>query len=109
MKVKLALVAAMLATSAHAEFWDGNKLYEKMRGETLEQMQALGYVMGVSDVGQGSNHCPTANVTAGQMEDVVRRYLFNNPSVRHYTADSLILRALKLVFPCQQSGGGKSL
>lgn len=102
---RLVIAALLVASSAHAEFWDGNKLLAKMNGEIVEQMQALGYVMGASDVGYGTNHCPPSNVTAGQMEDIVKRHLNNNPATRHFTADSIIYRALRNVFPCQQSGG----
>jgi hypothetical protein len=41
------------------------------------------------------------------MEDIVKRYLNNNPAVRHLSADTIVNRALALVFPC--STGGKKL
>jgi hypothetical protein len=107
MKARLFFCAALLAGSAHAEFWDGNRLLDRMNGGIAEQMQALGYVMGISDMGQGTLHCPPPNATAGQMEDIVKRYLNNNPAVRHLSADTIVNRALALVFPC--STGGKKL
>ena len=107
MKARLFSCAALLAGSAHAEFWDGNKMLDRMNGGIAEQMQALGYVMGISDMGQGTLHCPPPNATAGQMEDIVKRYLNNNPAVRHLSADTIVNRALALVFPC--STGGKKL
>ena len=107
MRGKLFFSAALLAGSAHAEFWDGNRLLDRMNGGIAEQMQALGYVMGISDMGQDTLHCPPPNATAGQMEDIVKRYLNNNPAVRHLSADTIVNRALALVFPC--STGGKKL
>jgi hypothetical protein len=107
MKAQFVLASLLLTTSVHAEFWDGNRLLDRMNGGIAEQMQALGYVMGISDMGQGTLHCPPPNATAGQMEDIVKRYLNNNPAVRHLSADTIVNRALALVFPC--STGGKKL
>lgn len=104
MKAKLFLCAALLAGTAYAEFWDGNKLLSRLRGDAGDQAVAIGYIMGVSDAGHNATHCPPNNATAGQMEDIVKRYLNNNPAVRHLSADTIINRALGLVFPCQNGG-----
>jgi hypothetical protein len=44
--------------------------------------------------------CLPANVTVGQMQDVVENYLREHPENRHFTAASLIADALQRKFPC---------
>ena len=105
------LILALLCGSAHAEFWDGNKLHNHLSGTTGEQLLGLGYVMGVADSLQHVTFCPPANVTAGQVRDMVANYLNNVPADRHLTADGLINKVLKGVWPCAQrpAPSGRSL
>ena len=109
MKRALVLVALM-ARTAHAEFWDGNTLLQRMTGNHSEQMNALGYVMGVADSYNGKEFCPrSGNITSGQINDVVKVYLERNPSLRHLTGDLLTMVALSQVWPCpknNQRGNG---
>lgn len=101
---KLVLCVALCATSAYAEFWDGNQLLERLNSSsTVARATALGYIMGVSDTMQGANHCPPENVTAGQLQDMVTNYLNNVPAQRHKTADTLVLLVLRGAFPCANS------
>ena len=106
----LILCTALLAGTAHAEFWDGNTLLQRMTGNHSEQMNALGYVMGVADAYNGKEFCPrSGNITSGQINDVVKVYLERNPSLRHLTADLLTMVALSQVWPCpknNQRGNG---
>ena len=103
---KLILVLVLVAGTAQAgTFWDGNKLYSKLRGETMEQMQALGYVMGVSDAEDTATICSPNTVTSGQMFDIVKQYLENNPAVRHFPADTLVKVVLGRVWPCEKKKG----
>ncbi len=104
---KLLLALAFVAGSAHAEFWDGNELFAKMNGSGMEQIMALGYVMGVFDSQRSSTVCPPVNsgITAGQMRDVVKNYLDRNPQHRHHTGDLLTVVALSSVWPCKKGNG----
>lgn len=103
-----ALVLLALCTTAHAEFYDGNKLLERLTSTSAyERGVGLGYVMGVHDTMQGVNHCPPKNAQAGQVRDLVENYLTNTPANRHYSGDSLVLQALKIAFPC--TSGGRTL
>ena len=65
----------------------------------------LGYVMGVAELaGQGSvkpRACFSAQVTSGQMVDVVRQWLDRNPARRHLPAAGLVATALQQAFPCR--------
>lgn len=103
MKLKITLMAILLgATSAQAEFKDGNKLLSQMQGTTMEQMIAMGYVTGVADALHGVVACPPANVTAGQLNDMVLKYLENFPQTRSFSGDVIVQRVLVTVWPCKK-------
>ena len=103
---RLILTLALVAGAAHAgTFWDGNKLYNKLQGNTMEQMQALGYIMGVADALDTATICAPNNVTAGQINDMMKNYLENYPAVRHLAADSLISLVLGRMWPCEKKKG----
>ena len=103
---RLLLMAVMAAsTLAHAQFWDGNKLYHEMTGSTNDKLMALGYVVGVADALGNVTHCAPANVTAGQVFDMTRQYLEENPSLRHFSADLIVSRVMGRVWPCAKQKG----
>jgi hypothetical protein len=95
----------MVPTMASAEFMSGNNLLSDMNGDIVDQMIALGYVMGVSDVFTNGTVCPPNNVTAGQVKDIIKRHLEANPSIRHFTADSIIKNKLEETWPCRRGRG----
>ena len=99
------IILALCATSAQAEFLDGNDLLRFINStEAHERAVAIGYVMGVSDSHRGITHCNiSSGVTAGQMRDIVKQHLERNPQIRHQTADVLASQALAAVWPCQRS------
>lgn len=111
MKLKVLLAGLLIGTSAHAAFWDGNRLLAALNDDTFHgRGTALGYIMGVHDMMENINHCTTSNVTAGQLRDIVRNYLTNVPAERHQSADFLVLKALEIAFPCaNRPRGGRQL
>lgn len=104
---KFAIILAMLASSAHAEFMTGNKLLELMqeKDSPTRSSFSIGYVIGVSDSGAGAVHCAPQDVTAGQVRDLVKAYLEQSPAVRHLPADTIILSLMKTAWPCARKGG----
>ena len=102
---KLVLAMSLLASSAHAEFFTGNNLYSKLTSSGMDQILALGYVMGVFDTKRGVDFCPPGEVVAGQVKDIVQNYLERAPQHRHLTGDILTLAALGSVWPCKQQRG----
>lgn len=106
MKKQIAASILLLCSVAQAgTFWDGNTLYNKLNGSTMEQMQALGYIMGAADALDKATVCAPLNVTAGQMNDMMKNYLENYPAVRHLAADSLISVVLGRMWPCEKKKG----
>jgi hypothetical protein len=101
---KLIVLTMLAAGAAHAEFYTGNDLLERMNGTEVQKLIALGYVGGVADAMNNRVICmPSA--TLGQTRDIVKQYLENNPSIRHYSADSLIQSVLSSMWPCAKKGG----
>ena len=101
--MKRFLAIALVATSAHAEFFSGNDLLQRMDSDSpVQRSLSLGYVMGVADAHFGVTQCAPDSVTSGQMRDMVRNYLTNVPGERHFAADSLVVRVLKAAWPCPE-------
>jgi hypothetical protein len=99
-------IAALLfiPAMAQAEFFTGNQLLSRLNGDSLDRVQAIGYIQGVSDAYVRIVFCPPDNVTAGQLSDMIRNYLTNSPASRHRTADALIAEAFAQVWPCAKRG-----
>ena len=102
---KLFLLALLAATTVHAEFRTGNKLLDDLNGENYyAKGVAMGYIMGATDAGSGSNHCPPASVTAGQVQDMVKNTLETVPAIRHFSADLIVNYVLNKAWPCAKKG-----
>lgn len=78
-----------------------------MQGSTEERTIAMQYINGVVDgiyqaeaIAQREFLCPPANVTIGQMRDVVRKHLDSYPATRHLLSGSLVYVALSSAWPC---------
>ena len=86
---KLIAIVGLVCTSAHAEFWTGNVLLDRIKSENVvDRALGLGYVMGAFDNGHGATHCTPQNVTAGQAQDMVKQHLESVPSARHLPAEA---------------------
>ena len=105
---KLLLCLLMVPAMARAEFFTGNNLLALLKSNnSMDLVQGLGYVQGVFDSHVKVTICPPPNITAGQVSDMVRNYLDNNPATRNYSADSLISNALRQVWPCANRTPGR--
>jgi len=102
--MKKLLILLAFCGSAHAEFRDGNKLLSDLQGDIYDRMHALGYIVGVADMGRGFVNCMPENATAGQINDMVKNYLINTPADRHLTGDVIVNKVLKAVWPCAKRG-----
>lgn len=103
----LLLVASL---SANAEFMSGNKLLDALNMEPgIQRGAAMGYIMGISDMGWGFTHCTPGSVTLGQILDLVRNHLTASPEIRHRTGDILVTQVLGATWPCQKKQKGQEL
>lgn len=102
---KALLIAMLYCGMAHAEFKDGNKLYEQINsGKDSDWFVVIGYIMGVADAGQGTVSCPPSTVTAGQLFDMVKQQLEKFPAGRHFSGDVIVNYTLSKTWPCAKKG-----
>lgn len=107
---KLLIALLFVPTMAQAEFWTGNKLYERLSStEVTDRIMGMGYVMGVYDVAVHALFCPPGSetsITAGQVRDMAFNWLGNNPHRRNESAEKLVTEAFRQAWPCRNRGGG---
>ncbi len=103
MKTAAIVLALLAATPAQAEFYDGNRLLQRMNGDAMDQMSALSYVAGVWDSMMGVMICPPPNVMLNQVRDMTKALLVDHPEYRHQGADRFVIAAGAKTFPCPKS------
>lgn len=107
MKRTIATVAAvltLLSAPAHADFKSGNELLDHTNVDNYyNKGNAMGYIMGVVDAYSSIYICPPATITGGQVQDIVKSYLAQNPATRHEGASILVFRAMVEFFPCKKA------
>lgn len=107
---KLIAIAALMCGTAHAEFFTGNDLLNRLNSEnTYERGTAIGYILGAHDTGRGAVHCSPDGATGTQVRDIVKAHLESTPEVRHLAADSHVTFILRKVWPCAEKKKGTSL
>ena len=115
------LAVLLTAGEGRADFFDGQKLNEVCNdGERDDQDslipfgQCMGYIAGVYDAGKvldtatdkrqwkgGWTACVPDGVPAGQLKEVVKKWLRAHPERWHYAAGGLVARAFDESFPCR--------
>lgn len=103
--IKTFIAALAVCGSAHAEFYSGNDLLDRLNGNEYQKLLGMGYIAGVSDALQRLVICVPESVTLGQIRDMIKSHLETNVANRHYSADSLISNHLIKVWPCAKKGG----
>lgn len=103
-KVVLSL-SIFLCAHAGAEFLDGNRLLSDLKSaDAFERGIAMGYILGIADRGRSVTNCMPSNVTAGQLQDMVKQHLELFPGARHYTGDVIVSYVLSQAWPCAKKG-----
>jgi hypothetical protein len=98
-KLIFALVTYVALTAFAQHKQDGNELLVHINEETsFSYAVALGYIRGVSD----SMACIPSQVNNGQLVDIVKKYLEQNPESRHEYRGVLVIRALSKAYPCKK-------
>ena len=89
-------------------FYTGSQLWSRCSDKgDLNFGLCRGYVMGIADAMMsgsgllGRRACLAEGVTGGQAQDVVTRFLEQNPELRNYAAADLATEALADAFPCK--------
>ncbi|MBT6220417.1 MAG: hypothetical protein HN578_06065 [Rhodospirillales bacterium] len=102
------------ATSAGL-FMDGNKLHDMCNKDTArDQGFCLGFITGVADSLEGAadilnfvladkfkpGTCVPKNVNIGQLRDIAKKHLQDNPQSRHKSAWEIVSSSFGNAFPC---------
>jgi len=89
---------------AKAEFYTGNELKKHCENSSnpVSTSFCIGYVAGVVDAQTNIMVCPPTNSTVGQMEAIVKKYISENPSQLHKSADTVVTIAIAKDFPCKK-------
>ncbi len=106
----LAIMVLFIPLDSTAQFYNGNKLVEFMRehdrfdrgdqnASLLSAARFSGYVIGVYDATEGIVFATQSNVTVGQINAVVGKYLKENPEKWNQPAHLLVIEALQKAFP----------
>lgn len=96
----------MVPCVASANFWTGNDLYTKLSSsEGVERIHGYGYVTGAFDVASYIWFCPPTGggITVGQISDIAKNWLANNPHRRNEAAEKLLREAYSQVWPCPKA------
>ena len=111
MKKKLMLLVLMIFSECSYANTTGNELAELMvlyenDNDNLKSAYMAGqyhaYIVGVIESTEGIIWCNPGNVTNGQLNKIVSKYLHNNPEKLHFDAYSLVTQALKEAFLCKK-------
>jgi hypothetical protein len=99
---KLFLIFAFFSASAFAQMKnDGNELLADLQnGSDFRKGISWGYISGIADY--SPYICPPEGVIHGQIYDIVKNYLEQTPSIRHFKRQYIIEAALVNAFPCKQ-------
>ena len=110
--MKKLVFLVLVISFSFAGFIDGNELYESglesykidigQRGSWIDVGFYAGYVDGVFDAYVGLLFCPPNNIKAGQVYDIVFKYLQNHPENRNLSANTLVFKALNKIWPCKK-------
>jgi hypothetical protein len=105
----LATLLFLFFIIVYAQFKTGNNIYSMLTNsnsnmfiQAAEENYAMGYIIGVYDSFDGIFFSAPTGVTQGQVFDVVKKYLEENPASRHEIASKLIIRALAEAFPIKK-------
>ena len=104
--VGLALML-LLSTNGHAQMWeDGNELHTDCGKENMFSAgYCSGYIVGVLDANERASfspYCRPEGATKGQMRDIVKKWLADNPAYRTIPADAAVTAAMMEAFPAKR-------
>lgn len=67
--------------------------------DPVKEALFMGYVSGVVDANT-EKLCMPAEITLQQVADITRKYLEQNPDIRHYAGRGFVLLSIAEAFPC---------
>ena len=111
-RILMVMLVMSWASPGWAGFKAGNELFAecqvaKTDNTYYQRGYCLGYIVGAFDASAGADggvggitFCAPVGVESGQVQDIVVKWLDDNPQHRHHSAHSLVAAALSEVWPC---------
>jgi hypothetical protein len=86
------------------DFAEINKMQDSSgrEGNPFDAGVASGFIAAIQESFDGSAFCIPKNVTRGQINATVEKWLDANPEAWHLPAWGLVMKALSAGFPCKQ-------
>ena len=109
----LFFIGLFLSLNSSAQFKSGNELKSNLDdANSYVTGVGFGYIIGVADtIGALGYVCLPSGETgvrAGQIKDVVHKYLRTKPEILHKSAADLVYFSLKEIWPCKKASSGNS-
>lgn len=101
-RLSAVLLTVVISFNAKAGFDDGNSLHENCQAsDDYKWFLCIAYIKGTIDASNtfAKLACIPPNATAGQLRDIVSKWLRENPEYRSSKAATLVLAAIKEAFP----------
>ena len=103
MKKFFFLIALLFSLNGYAStfmYQNGNELLKKINSSNVsEKLLGTGYIIGVIDAKLFK--CDWTNIQLEQLVDSVKKYLENNPNLRHFNAASIVENVLRKDYNCR--------
>jgi hypothetical protein len=105
MKTRTLILIMLLALPVNASlsrgnYFSGTDMYAfATSDDPVKEALFAGYVSGVIDANT-EVLCVPAEVTLQHVADITRKYLEQNPDIRHYAARGFVLLSIAEAFPC---------
>lgn len=96
-----------MSLNSYALFYTGNDLHEKLNSTSeVTRAYARGYIIGVADMAESRREtcapAGTNGISVGQLADLVKKLLAENPQHRHHRGDHIVAVLMELTWPCPE-------
>ncbi len=94
------LAIPIKAPLSRGNYFSGSDMYAfATSDDPVKEALFMGYVAGVVDANT-EKLCVPAEITLQQVADITRKYLEQNPDIRHYAGRGFVLLSIAEEFPC---------
>lgn len=104
MKKLILFILLTVSTNVFSDsggFYNGENLINNIKSDDLyANAFASGFILGVNDASR--EICVDEGVTRNQATQIIKNFLEKHPEYWKYTASSLVITAVKEIYPCNK-------